>query len=72
MEPGIIYLKNKRMEQSVTSISAKITSAVEMVQKAKVMMNMSENMLIKAQLELEELYIALDKHSSPYNNTNAD
>ncbi len=61
MKPGAINLQNKILEQRVLSISAKVANAVDMVQRAKKMTIDSENMLIEAQLELEELYIALDK-----------
>ncbi len=61
VKPGAINLQNKILEQRVLSISAKVANAVDMVQRAKKMTIDSENMLIEAQLELEELYIALDK-----------
>lgn len=60
VEPEIIDLHHKRIEQSVVGIRAKLADAVEMVRRAKEMAANSENVLIKAQLELEELYIALD------------
>lgn len=61
METKVINLHDKWLEQSVISISAKVADAVEMVQQAKEMTISSESVLIKAQLALEELYIALDK-----------
>ncbi len=72
MKPEVINLHDKRMEQSVISISAKIADAVEMVQKAKELTASSEDVLAKAQLALEELYIALDKQSSACNDTGAN
>ncbi|MEN6412836.1 MAG: hypothetical protein ABFC84_08735 [Veillonellales bacterium] len=63
MRPEVINLHDKRIEQSVVRISAKIADAVKMVQKAKEMAISSEDVLIKAQLELEEIYIVLDKPS---------
>jgi hypothetical protein len=59
VEPEIINLHNKRVEQSVISISIKIAHAIEMVQKTKEMTANSERMLVKAYLELEELYTKL-------------
>jgi hypothetical protein len=61
VETKVINLHDKWLEQSVISISAKVADAVEMVQQAKEMTISSESVLIKAQLALEELYIALDK-----------
>lgn len=57
MEPEIIRLQDKRTEQSLVSISAKLADAVEMLQITKEMTGTSAQMLIKAQLELEELYL---------------
>lgn len=61
MEPEVISLHDKRVEQSIISIGAKIADAIEMIQTAKEMASSSEDVLIKAQLELEELYVGLDK-----------
>ncbi len=52
---------DKRLEQSVVHIGAKIADAVELVQRAKEMTANSEDALIKAQLELEELFIGMEK-----------
>jgi hypothetical protein len=59
VEPEIINLHDKRIEQSVISISVKIANAIEMIQKTKEMTANSERMLVKAYLELEELYTKL-------------
>ena len=64
MESEVINLQDKRIEQSVVGISVKIADVVEMVQKAKEMTISSEDILVKAQMELEELYIALDKENN--------
>lgn len=61
MEPKVIDLREKCLEQSIIGISAKIANAVEMVQKAKELTASSEDVLIRAQLGLEELYLGLDK-----------
>lgn len=68
----IINLHDKRLEQAVISISAKVADAVEMVQQAREMTISSEGVLIKAQLALEELYIALDKQPSTCDDTSID
>ncbi len=54
-----MFPDDKQTEQSIVSISAKIADAVEMVRKAKEMTARSERILIKVQLELEELCVAL-------------
>lgn len=60
MKPDTINLADKQLEQSVIDISVKIADAVEIAQRSMDMADTSKDMLIKAQLELEELYIALD------------
>lgn len=60
MDLEIINLHDKIMRQSIVNISVKIADAVEMVQKAKEMAASSEDVLIKAQQELERLYVRLD------------
>ena len=72
MGPEIINLQDKRTEQSVVGISAKIANAVELIKKAKEMTSLSEDVLIMAQLELEKLYIALDKQSKSCDDTRVD
>lgn len=52
--------QDKSTEQSIINVSAKIADAVEMVRKAKVMATVSENVLIEAQLELEEICVKLN------------
>lgn len=63
MKLEVINLRDKRLEQLIISIGAKIANAVEMVQKAKEMTANSEETLIQAHLDLEELYIALEKEN---------
>lgn len=46
-----------QMEKSIIGIGAKIADALEIVQKAKGAAMDTETMLIKAQVELEELYV---------------
>lgn len=53
------HLQDKQTEQSIINVGAKIADAVEMVRKAKVMATVSENLLIEAQLELEEICVKL-------------
>ncbi|MDD2574289.1 MAG: hypothetical protein WCS98_07975 [Bacillota bacterium] len=62
MGPEIITLWGKRTEQSIISISEKVSDAMEMLQKAKKAVARSEGLLIKAQLELEELFIGLNEN----------
>ncbi len=57
MKPEIIDLWGKQLEQRIISISAKVADAVEKVQEAKEKIASSEDMLIKTQLELEELFL---------------
>ncbi len=60
METEITDLRNKRIEQSIVSISVKIGHAMKKIQDVKEMASDSENMLIMALQELEELYVSLD------------
>lgn len=61
MEREVIKLQDKRIERIIVSISAMIADAIEIAQKANVMSIDSEKKLILAQLELENLYIQLEK-----------
>lgn len=61
MEIEVINLRDKRLEQAVVSISAKLADAIEMARQAKMLSADSEAMLIQAQLELEELFVQLDR-----------
>lgn len=61
MEREIINLQDKRIERLLVSISAMIADAIEMAQKAKSMSVDSEEKLTLAQLELENLYMQLEK-----------
>lgn len=60
METEVINLREKRLEQVVVGISAKIADALEMSRKAKTLSADSEARLIQAQLELEELFVQLN------------
>jgi len=64
MEREVINLQDKRIERLLVSISAMIADAIEIAQKAKAMSVDSENKLTLAQLELENLYIQLEKSES--------
>ncbi|EHQ89529.1 hypothetical protein [Desulfosporosinus youngiae] len=64
MEREAINLQNKKIERMIVSISAMIADAIEIAQKAKAMSADSEKKLILAQLELENLYIQLEKSES--------
>ncbi|MCC8122837.1 MAG: hypothetical protein LIO58_04785 [Oscillospiraceae bacterium] len=59
MESEIIHLHDKRVEHLVISMSAKIADAVDMIQKAKSITGCAEDLLLKTQLELEELFLSL-------------
>jgi len=61
MEREVINLQDKRIERLLVSISAMIADAIEIAQKAKAMSVDSEEKLTLAQLELENLYIQLEK-----------
>lgn len=61
MEREVINLQDKRIERMLVSISAMIADAIEIAQKAKAMSVDSEEKLTLAQLELENLYIQLEK-----------
>ena len=64
MEREVINLQNKRIERMLVGISAMIADAIEIAQKAKAMSVDSEKKLTLAQLELENLYIQLEKSES--------
>ena len=63
-EREVINLQDKRIERLLVSISAMIADAIEIAQKAKAMSVDSEKKLTLAQLELENLYIQLEKSES--------
>lgn len=63
-ESEVINLQDKRIERLLVSISAMIADAIEIAQKAKAMSADSEEKLTLAQLELENLYIQLEKSES--------
>ncbi|MDR3594559.1 hypothetical protein [Clostridium sp.] len=63
-EREVINLQDKRIERLLVSISAMIADAIEIAQKAKAMSVDSEEKLALAQLELENLYIQLEKSES--------
>jgi len=64
MEREVINLQDKRIERMLVSISAMIADAIEIAQKAKAMSVDSEKKLTLAQLELENLYLQLEKSES--------
>lgn len=62
MHLEIISLRDKKIEQSLVRISAKVADAVEITQQAKPLSADSKNQLIQASLELEELYLVMGEH----------
>lgn len=61
MREEVINLRDKRLEQSILGISTEIVNAVEMAEKSKKLAANTEDILKRTQLELEELYLGLDK-----------
>lgn len=61
MREEVINLRDKRLEQSILGISTEIANAVEMAEKSKKLAANTEDILKRTQLELEELYLGLDK-----------
>ena len=61
MGAEVINLRDKRLEQSILGISTEIANAVEMAEKSKKLAANTEDILKQTQLELEELYLGLDK-----------
>lgn len=61
MKQKIINLQDRRIEQSLSQIGAKLAVAFELSQKAKEMSDSSEAILMSAQQDLQELYVSLDK-----------
>lgn len=59
MQNIVISLKERHMEQSVVHIGAKIADAIAMARKARELSEISEDKLIEAQLELEELFMRI-------------
>ena len=64
MEREVINLQDKRIKRLLVGISAMIADAIEIAQKTKDMSADSEKKLTLAQLELENLYIQLEKSES--------
>ena len=62
MEPEIIDLRDKRLEQAIVRISAKIATVIETTQKGKAVSADLLATLIQIQLELEDLHIQLNQH----------
>lgn len=56
-----ISIKKDLFSQSVVGISAKIANAVEKVQRSEELAKAAKDMLIKLQLEVEQLYILQEK-----------
>lgn len=61
MEREVISLQDKKLERSLVSIGAIIADAIEMAQQAKALSVDSEKRLALAQLELENLFLQLEK-----------
>jgi hypothetical protein len=61
MDNEIVPFERKRLEQSISKIGAKVADAVELSNKAKELTTGAESILIRAQQELEELYLSLAK-----------
>lgn len=59
MEPEVIALRDRRIEQAIIDISKKVSDAMGMLQGAKETIARSESLLIEAQLGLEELFVGL-------------
>ena len=66
MEPEIIDLRDKQLEQAIVGISAKIATVIEMTQKGKAVSADSLAVLIQIQMELEDLYIQLNQHKKSF------
>lgn len=60
MKNEIASAKQKRLEQSLSQISADVADAVEKTDQAKKLIFDAENVMIHVQRKLEELYITLD------------
>jgi len=56
----IVNLNDEIVKQNLLDISIKIADALEMIENAKEVVAKSEGLLIKAQLELENIFLSLD------------
>lgn len=61
MEAEVINMWDKKLEQSVVSINAKIADAIEMTRQARALSANSEAKLIEASLELEEFILIVER-----------
>ena len=61
MEAEVIHMWDKKLEQSVVSINAKIADAIEMNRQARALSANSEAKLIEASLELEEFILIVER-----------
>ena len=59
MESDITSLRDKRLEQAIVGISAKIATMIEATHEGKMVSADSLATLIQIQMELEDLYIQL-------------
>ena len=66
VEPEIIDLRDKQLEQAIVGISAKIATVIEMTQKGKAVSADSLTVLIQIQMELEDLYIQLNQYKKGF------
>jgi|GEM_PF-2061372 len=64
MKSEIVNLQHIWLKQGIVSIGAKIATAIELAQKEKAMPADSLEILIQAQLELEDIYIELESHKT--------
>ena len=60
MGAEIVNLNDEIVKQNLLDISIKIADALEMIENAKEVVAKSEGLLIKAQLELENIFLSLD------------
>lgn len=59
MEKNETNMEYERIEQKLSQIGAKIANATDMSRQAKELANSAESTLIKAQKEIEALYVSL-------------
>ena len=59
LKKEIVDLRDKYIEQSLIGISARISDALELAHEARKMAALSEEILVRAHLELEDLYTRL-------------
>jgi len=62
VETESITQQDKRLEQAIVRISAKIATVIEIVQKERIVSADSLAILIQIQMKLEDLYVELGPH----------